>query len=243
MRPGPPADKDERARFVDYIGSPQNFNLYAYVRNNPLIFTDPTCESIYAVFYTTGNTNNNPDGGDAQFKQAAETRVKDIQSSAGFDPNKDVAIAIAVNSKQDFLNSIDTINDLTSTFGKVAEISIFSHSGHDGPVYPGAVGSSEKGRQFIPKIAGTTMIDRTQLDAIHVNWESNAWAGFFGCHTKSFADAFATGQGVKTFGFTGTASFFSTPHGWGDLPSNPKRNESSSYTGPLYMSNHWPWTN
>jgi len=236
------ADKDDRARFAEYIANPQNLDLYAYVRNNPLIFTDPTGESIYAVFYTTGNTNNNPDGGDDQFKQAAETRVKEIQNSPGFDPSKDIAVAIGVNSKQDFLNSVDAINNLSSTFGKVAEVSIFSHSGYDGPVFPGSVGSSESDRQFIGKFAGNTMIDRSQLANLHINWESNAQANFYGCHTKTFADAFAVAQGVKTFGFTGAASFFSSPNGWGG-PGNPKRNESSSYTGPLYMSNHWPWTN
>jgi RHS repeat-associated protein len=31
-----------RSRFEGYIGNPQNFNLYSYVRNNPTTLTDPT---------------------------------------------------------------------------------------------------------------------------------------------------------------------------------------------------------
>jgi len=236
-------DKDERARFADYIGIPQNFNLYVYVRNNPLIYTDPTGETIYAIFYTTGNLKNNPDGGDDEFKRAAETRANEIRNSKGFDSSKDAVVTFGVNSKQDFKDAIATIGSMGQYFGKVGELSMFSHSGHDGPVFPGSPGSSASDRQFISNFAGTTMTDRSQLADLHINWESNARAVFYGCHSQSFADAFSVVQGVRTFGFTGTASFFSTPHGWGDLPANPKANRSSSYTGPLYMSNHWPWTN
>jgi hypothetical protein len=33
---------DEQARFRDFIGDPQNFNLYTYGLNNPLKYNDPT---------------------------------------------------------------------------------------------------------------------------------------------------------------------------------------------------------
>ena len=36
------AGDEDRARFQDFVGDPQNFNLYAYARNNPLRFSDPT---------------------------------------------------------------------------------------------------------------------------------------------------------------------------------------------------------
>jgi RHS repeat-associated protein len=34
------AGEDDRARFQDFISGPQNLNLYAYTRNNPLRFGD-----------------------------------------------------------------------------------------------------------------------------------------------------------------------------------------------------------
>lgn len=115
-------------------------------------------------------------------------------------------------------------------FGKVAELSIFSHSGQDGPVFPSAVGASRDSRQFILPSDGISSsgIDMKQLSALHVNWESNAWAVFFGCHTQTFADAFAKAQGVKTSGFQGGVDFYRGPEGkwyrWGSFGS-----------GPLYM--------
>lgn len=45
------AGEEDRARFQDFISDPQNLNLYAYTRNNPLRFTDPT-----GMYYCTGET-------------------------------------------------------------------------------------------------------------------------------------------------------------------------------------------
>ena len=35
-------DEDDQKKFEAYIANPQNFNMYAYVNNNPLNKTDPT---------------------------------------------------------------------------------------------------------------------------------------------------------------------------------------------------------
>ncbi len=35
-------NKEERQHFAEFISNPQNFNMYAYVDNNPVSKTDPT---------------------------------------------------------------------------------------------------------------------------------------------------------------------------------------------------------
>jgi len=35
-------NRDAQQKFAAYIANPQNFNMYAYVNNNPLNHTDPT---------------------------------------------------------------------------------------------------------------------------------------------------------------------------------------------------------
>ena len=34
--------EEEHKKFENWIGNPQNFNMYAYVNNNPLSYTDPS---------------------------------------------------------------------------------------------------------------------------------------------------------------------------------------------------------
>jgi RHS repeat-associated protein len=43
MSPDPmsPMSKGKGAAFMDYIGQPQNWNKYAYARNNPMVLFDP----------------------------------------------------------------------------------------------------------------------------------------------------------------------------------------------------------
>jgi RHS repeat-associated protein len=222
--------------FADqHPGDPQSWNLYGYGRNNPLKFVDPTGESIYAIFYTVGNDKNDhsDDGGDATFKKAAETMANDIQHEKGFDPKNDVVLTFGVNSKQDFIDALSSIKGLEAYFGKVAQLDLYSHSGNDGPVCPGQLGASRLDRQFmLPGKHGG--IDISQLRALDIDWESNAYAAFYGCHTRPFADAFGQAQGVNTFGYKGFSSFFATEGGWlGEYPFS-RANTKPGYRGPIY---------
>jgi RHS repeat-associated protein len=81
--------KDERKRFAEFLTNPQNFNMYSYVRNNPLSSVDPDGLDVYVVVYTTGNS-----AGDEQLKRAAQTKKDQITSSKGFDPKKDTVIRV-----------------------------------------------------------------------------------------------------------------------------------------------------
>jgi hypothetical protein len=139
---------------------------------------------------------------------------------------------IGVNSKQDFIDSLKVVNENTKYFGGVAEISIFAHGGSEGPVFPGSKSAGPLDRQFETWEGGIDYkIDMKQLQALHVNWATNGWAGIFTCRGKAFADAFGQAQGVAAFGYSGKTSFYSDPRGrWFD-----KKNLSPSYRGPLYL--------
>jgi hypothetical protein len=191
------------------LQTPQLWNRYSYALSNPLAYTDPTGETVYLVTYTTGNRS-----GDEDFKRAAETYAADIRSGKGFDPKKDTVLVRGVKTKDDFRAAIKEANSLEASFGKVGEVSLFSHAGpNDGPAFNGA-----NGQEFftVPELRA----------GLGINWEAGGCARFYACKTAPrFASRFAATQGVPAYGFN-SYTYFS---------ASPDRRTPVQATGPVYM--------
>jgi RHS repeat-associated protein len=211
----PVVDIDDEDDFEEYLGQPQNWNRYAYVWNNPLKYVDPDGEKVYVVTYTTGNSE-----GDDELRRSAETRAQEIQKSKGFDPKKDTVLLRGVKTKEDFKDVLKEANRLGKTYGKVEQISLFSHSGVDGPVFHDASG---RGAQF----------SVSELATLKVNWSGSATAKFYGCRTATFCQNFANVQRVPSYGYDKYAYF----------SSSPKKREGPNPTGPLYLIAADGWEN
>jgi RHS repeat-associated protein len=213
----PVVDIDDEDDFKEYLGQPQHWNRYAYVWNNPLKYIDPDGEKVYVVTYTTGNSS-----GDDELRRAAETRAQQIQKSKGFDSKKDTVLLRGVKTKQDFENALTDAGKLEKTYGKVEQVSLFSHSGvGQGPVFHD---SSGKAVQF------TT----SELASLKVNWSGSAEAKFYGCNTaQNFCQNFANAQGVPSYGYDRYAYF----------SSSPSKREGPNSTGPLYLIAADGWEN
>jgi RHS repeat-associated protein len=194
------------------LHAPQMWNRYSYVLNNPMVLTDPTGTTIYVVTYTTGNR----EGGDDELRRAAFTRAAQIMGQKGFDSKKDRVLLSGVKTGSDWSGVLASAKTLESKYGKVGSVSLFSHSGLDGPVFHTPAGDPA---QF----------SFSQLSKIAVNWGSGATASFFGCNTATggFTQAWANAQGVTTYGFDNTTYF----------SSNPGVFQSIGETGPVYMIN------
>ena len=192
--------KAERRRFVEFLANPQNFNMYSYVRNNPLNSIDPNGEDVYVVLYTRGNSK-----GDDELKRAAQTKVNQIENSKGFDPKKDTVLVAGVSTKADVTNAFKAANALGKTYGGVQELDMFSHSGIEGPVLHG-------GQVDALHPNGSTQFSGSELKSLPgLNWNQGASATFFGCNTTTFAGQFANDEHVRSFGTTGSSYFSSRP--------------------------------
>ena len=186
---------------------PDSFNRYLYGGGSPIQFIDPTGEDIYYLLYTTGNRHGDPD-----FEQAALTRQRDIEASKEFDPAKDIVVTIPVRTKADFTNAIKPAPELEKRYGQVKELSLFSHSGADGPIFHGA-GGPQLSLQEIYHLPD-------------VNWAPNAAAYFWGCRTGwGFSMKFGDAQHVTAWGQAG----------WSTPSSRSDRYAPMYPGGPVYF--------
>jgi RHS repeat-associated protein len=191
----PIVDSEREENFRGYLGQPQNWNRYTYVWNNPLKYTDPFGEKVYVVTYTYGNTH-----GDDELKRAAETKAGHIRDMKGFDPKKDTVLLKGVKTKEDFGGVLKEANGLEKQFGKVEQVTLYSHAGADlGPTFHDGIDN------------GPTQFSQAELSNLKVNWSSSAIAKFYGCYTgMNFAQNFANAQGVPTYGYDRFAYFSSS---------------------------------
>jgi RHS repeat-associated protein len=51
-------NKEEQAKFQEFISDPQNFNLYTYGRNNPLKYNDPTGLDVEVAISFVGDVSD-----------------------------------------------------------------------------------------------------------------------------------------------------------------------------------------
>lgn len=75
-------DEDERADIlIGFISNPQRWNMYVYVVNNPLAFTDPDGQKprTINVFLDAGTFKNSPEGLEEWKKWAASAQEKDTE--------------------------------------------------------------------------------------------------------------------------------------------------------------------
>jgi RHS repeat-associated protein len=96
---------DDRVKFQELISDPQNLNLYAYVRNNPLKYTDPT-----GSYYCNRNTD------ECSKIKAAYDQAK----AAAANPNLSKDERTAINSTLKFLGKPGEVNGVVIAFGAVA---------------------------------------------------------------------------------------------------------------------------
>jgi|GEM_PF-3555288 len=173
---------------------PQSLNLRAYVRGNPVGSLDPSGELVYIVTYTTGNSR-----ADEELRRAAETRAQEIMKAnkAFWDDRYDKVLVVGVSSKAEFADALKQARALEAQFGKVASLDMYSHASlADGPTFP----------------SGEKHFSKEELSGMAVNWASGATATFHGCNTgKRFSAAFASAQGVTTYGNPRFAYFSGSP--------------------------------
>jgi RHS repeat-associated protein len=195
---------------------------YIFVGNSPIVGIDVNGDSLYVLFYTSGNSR-----GDDMFKAAALTRQYDIEHSKGFNKNTDKVVLIGVSDVSTIKTEMENaVKQYSGKYGKTAEIGVWSHAGTDGPV--GTVPCATDQLSLID-------VNQMSLDGwskINFNWSTNARAGFYGCNTgydppgdkKSFASEISGLQNFKDVSVFGQSTY-SYPSQYTNYRDNGGREE------------------
>ena len=108
---------DEKARFLEFISDPQNFNQYAYVRNNPLSSIDPS------GLYTCSGTEEQCRNLEAQLVEARKSNDSKVSRAAGAYGAAGVDNGVGVSFSDEQASGHGTTGFVTVVNGKTGESS------------------------------------------------------------------------------------------------------------------------
>ena len=206
---------------------PMSWNLYSYVRGNPVIGIDPLGLTVYVITYVEG---------DDSFKAAAETRKQEIENSKNFDPEKDKVVMVGAKTIKDAVNKINAaVASLNGAYGDVGSLEIFSHSDNDRGLF------FQKG----DKLSNDRETNLSVWQGLNLRWEDDAEIRLYGCNTgrpsekygESFAQAMADTLGIPVWGQP-TYSGFSNIKG----KVTPVRSHLQLYPRYLQAQDGWSAT-
>ena len=180
---------------------------YNFVLNTPIIAVDSDGERVFFIINTGG-----------VHADYSETRRKEIEKSAGFNPEKDIVVVLYVPDLGKLEEQIETsVAKYSGIYGKTAEVSFYGHGASDGPV--GGDKTSKNNLAEITNNWDQLAGDWKQLSpagwqSIDFNFDSeSSTANFYGCNTDEFAQKFLFYSDVKnasgTQGGTGPSYTYS----------------------------------
>jgi RHS repeat-associated protein len=171
---------------IDKFAQKYPFNTpYSFANNCPISVIDVKGDSLYFLFYTTGNQR-----GDEMFQAAALTRKTDIERSKTFDAKRDKVVLLEMKDMAAIKTQVEKQLKENALYGPTVELGIWSHAGIDGPTGTSITSTDGKDKKQM-SMAGWSKIN--------FNWANGGEgcrAGFYGCNTSeqsSKPDGFGLG--------------------------------------------------